>query len=631
MTYVPQRDVNHLIEKIKPAAQLLRVCVLEADTDEDPIELFLRRLSGNDLRLEDVRADLRVLLPAFHWPWFLTQIGLTQELSFFSETFRRVEESFLPPLQRPNEVSRLVQELFRGSLDWLEKLKPHHLEKLLSAFTRTDLQLPEAFVQDLHLSLEILAQRLSGLGLDILIAKHLRDQSELHREFLELGRMSFTERDKSKALENLLFLNGLKNCEKAVAFIRGQSEVTGISLALTYRLVQIEELINRLKLLLALMQAAPGRDCHRKLGEMMRSILLAHSENAKVGAFLGRNFEILAYQITLLAERTGEHYIANNSRELKAMWWKATKAALVVPVLVILKVLASKWHLPPVPQAFTYGSIYAVGFVIIHEIGGALATKQPAMTASTLAAAMDNAENSEEAVDNLLEAVVRTLRTQVAALLGNYLFAFPIAVLLVFPFVATGHPVVDFVKSDHMLAELHPFKSLSFLYAATAGVCLFLSGLVSGLADNWFAFNQIGDRLEMRLSGERGRRFVASLRENFGIWTGNIVLGFMLGSAAAFGSVSGLPVDIRHVTFSSGSFGVGWIHQEHLLPWSAFALLAFAVLVMGAINLSVSFSLALFVAMKSRRLHFKQGRRLAWLLLKRLITRPHDLFFDPEK
>jgi site-specific recombinase len=333
----------------------------------------------------------------------------------------------------------------------------------------------------------------------------------------------------------------------------------------------------------------------------------------------------------MLAERTGEHYIANNSHELRDMWKKAIKAALVVPVLVILKVIFSKLNMPPLFQAFTYGSIYAVGFVIIHIIGGALATKQPAMTASTLAAAMDNSENSEEAVDNLLEAVIRTLRTQVAALLGNYLFAFPIAVLLVFPFLATGHPVIGFEKAHHMLEELHPTRSLSLLYAAMAGVCLFLSGLVSGLADNWFAFNQIGDRMDTILSGPRGKKFVNALRKNFGVWTGNIALGFMLGSAAAVGMVTGLPIDIRHVTFSSGAFGIAWIHQEHMLTWSSFFLIAGTVLCLGIINLSVSFSLSLFVAMKSRRLRFRQGRRLLWLLIKRLLSRPHELFVDSKK
>lgn len=632
MTYVPLRDISDTIHKIKPAAVFLKRCVLEASPHEDPIDLYLRGLESEGIRLEDVRTNLHSLLPAFQWPWFFSQIGLTQELSFISETYRRFEERFLPPIQRPTEVMRLVNEVFdSSSLEWLEELKPTQIEKLFAAFTRTDFVLPESLIQDLHLSLEVLAQRLSGLGLDILIAKHLRDQGDLHREFLELGRLSFTERDKSKALENLLFLNGLKGCERAVAYIRKQSESTGISLALTYRLVQIEELVMRLKGILGVLQAAPGRDAHRKLGEFVRKILLAHSENHKVGNFLGRNVEILAYQITLLAERTGEHYISSNAKELKEMWVKSIKGAAVVAFLVVIKVMISKVHLPPMLQALSYGSLYAAGFVFIHIIGGALATKQPAMTASTLAAAMDNAESSTEAVNNLLEAVIRTLRTQVAALLGNFVFAFPITVIYVFAFLVAGSPLIGFEKSNMILEEHHPGRSLVFLYAAMAGVCLFLSGLISGLADNWFAFNQIGDRMETVLNGKRGKKFIAALRENFGTWFGNIALGFMLGSMAAIGTITGLPIDIRHVTFSSGQFGLAWIHQENMLAWSTFFMIASTIVGIGIVNLSVSFSLSLFVAMKSRRLQFRQGRRLLWLLTKRLASRPYELFVHTEK
>jgi site-specific recombinase len=151
------------------------------------------------------------------------------------------------------------------------------------------------------------------------------------------------------------------------------------------------------------------------------------------------------------------------------------------------------------------------------------------------------------------------------------------------------------------------------------------------LADNWFAFNQIADRLDTIFSGPRGRKFVGALRKNFGVWTGNVALGFMLGTAAVVGNMTGLPIDIRHVTFSSGSFGIAWIHQEDMLMWKSFFLIAATVLCMGIINLSVSFSLSLFVAMKSRRLRFRQGRRLIWLLFKRLATRPYELFIDTEK
>jgi len=266
----------------------------------------------------------------------------------------------------------------------------------------------------------------------------------------------------------------------------------------------------------------------------------------------------------------------------------------------------------------------------IHITGGVLATKQPAMTAATLAAALGDANNEHKDLEGLASVIIRILRTQLGALFGNYLTSFPVAVLIVFPFLATGHALATPYKALTLIQGIHPWLSLSFMYAAIAGVCLFISGLVCGLADNWFAFNQIALRWENLFPGRYGTHFANYFRKNFGIWVGNITLGFMLGSMSSVGAIMGLPLDIRHVTFASGSFGVGWIHQRAMLPWNLFALLAASVFVMGLINLAVSFSLSLFVATKSRRLKFSQGRTLVWLLLKRIARNPTQLFLSKE-
>lgn len=631
MGYIYHRDIEDLVRQLKPLGEDLKKCVLEAQPGEDPIDLFLEELRQRQVNLPDLNRRIEAVLPTLDWQWFITQIGLTQEVSFFAEISRRLEERFLPPLQRQSEVLWFVNAIFDDDISWLSQLKAPHFERLLRIFASDAFQWPDYFLQHLQISIEVLAQRISGSGLDTLIARRLQDREDLHRQFLDLGRLSFSERDAFKRADNVPFLKGLKGCENAISYIRERCATEGVSLVLTYRLVQIEELISRLKLAIHLMQSESPEESLRKLGLMFQKIVMAHYENIRVRYFLGRNLEILAYQVTVLAERTGEHYISNNARELRAMWWKAIKGAMVVAVLVLLKTLLSKIHFPPLLQAFTYGSLYAAGFVVIHLIGGVLATKQPAMTASTLAAAMDGAENSEESLKNLLEAIVRTLRTQIAALLGNYLFAFPIAVLLVFPFLVGEQPIIGFEKAHHMIEDLHPFYSLSFFYAAVAGVCLFLSGLISGLADNWFDFNKIGDRLELILSGPRGKRFVARLRENFGIWMGNIILGFMLGSMSTVGQITGLPLDIRHVTFASGAFGIGWIHQPFMMAWGEFFLIAGSVLCMGLINLVVSFSLSLFVATQSRRLKFRQGRKLLSMVLMRLLKSPLELFIHRDR
>lgn len=590
---------------------------------------LLQRLKNRKDLVTEINHQLREHLPQFSYVWFLTLVGLSEEGGVFSELVSRIEERLLPPIPPANDVLYLFHNLItEKDRDWIERVTPGQLGRFLVFIADNPNQEFAPLTLQMEKAVEILAQRISGMGLDPFIAKRLKERMDLLENFLELGTLTL---DHDHFSEIGHFLDCLKKCERSLLFVRGRRELEGTSLGLTYRLFYIEELIHRLKMILSVAGQYNTTYRYSAIGKLFKHILLTHMEKRQVSRFLGRNIEILAYQVTILTGNTGEHYIASDSKELRSMWWKAIKGGIVVAFLVVIKLLVSKHHVAPLPQALIYGSIYALGFLVIHLVGGVLATKQPAMTASTLAAALGNDALAEENdLEGLAKVIVRMLRTQIAALLGNYLTAFPVAVAIVFPFLVAGIPIASPEKAQMIIHDVHPWLSLSFMYAAIAGVCLFLSGLLCGLADNWFAFNQIAQRWENIFSGPKGRKISKYFQKNFGIWVGNITLGFMLGSMYSVGEIVGLPLDIRHVTFASGSFGLGWIHGAEMMPWGLFALIAASVFIMGLINLTVSFSLSLFVAAKSRRLKFSQGGTLVWLLFKSIAKSPLQLFFTKE-
>ena len=55
------------------------------------------------------------------------------------------------------------------------------------------------------------------------------------------------------------------------------------------------------------------------------------------------------------------------------------------------------------------------------------------------------------------------------------------------------------------------------------------------------------------------------------------------------------------------------------------------IVLIGVVNLLVSFSLAIYVAMKSRKLSFAQWRTFFKSLLSRLNQYPAKFFFPPKK
>ncbi|MGV2482194.1 UNVERIFIED_CONTAM: site-specific recombinase, partial [Salmonella enterica subsp. enterica serovar Weltevreden] len=56
---------------------------------------------------------------------------------------------------------------------------------------------------------------------------------------------------------------------------------------------------------------------------------------------------------------------------------------------------------------------------------------------------------------------------------------------------------------------------------------------------------------------------------------------------------------------------------------------ALGVLAIGIVNLTVSFGLALYVALRAQRVAFADTRRLLGKLLRRFLRGPQDFFWPP--
>ena len=185
------------------------------------------------------------------------------------------------------------------------------------------------------------------------------------------------------------------------------------------------------------------------------------------------------------------------------------------------------------------------------------------------------------------------------------------------------------------LHDLHPFASLALFHAAIAGCYLFLSGLISGYHDNIAIYNRIPQRIEQlrwleRLIGPHRLRQLASyIENNLGALAGNFWFSVFLGSTATLGLNLGLPLDIRHITFSAANLATAVVSLDQQVPWQVFAISTLGVLLVGVINLTVSFGLALLVALKARHVRFRYARPLLAALGRRMITSPPDFVRPP--
>ena len=309
----------------------------------------------------------------------------------------------------------------------------------------------------------------------------------------------------------------------------------------------------------------------------------------------------------------------------------------IIAIFAFFKLFIGNLSLAPLGEGLLFSLNYALCFVLIYLVGGVVATKQPAMTASSVARSMDtNNDGFVNDLTGLKNMIIKVSRSQFISLIGNLILAMPFAYIIIKLFMlAGGVELISSTKAIVLFEEIHPTKSGALFYAAIAGVFLSVSGLFSGYVSNKVIFSQIPRRIRLhnglrRLFSERGvNRFADYVSSNLSALSGNVALGFFLGMAGTFGAIAGLPIDIRHVAFSSAYAGVFLAAEPIVFEFSTIAYIAIGVLGIGLINFLVSFGLTLSLALKSRKITFFQTKQLVGLLFGHLLKSPQDFFIYP--
>ena len=452
----------------------------------------------------------------------------------------------------------------------------------------------------------------------------------------------------------------LDQCSAVIDKVRKNAATQGTSVALTYLLVALTQSIDRLRKLLFLVDlsgdlpAAPTVDLAQVAQDatpasepptslrraaaiaLAEELIEAHNKKYTVRDMVAVNIDLLARNVTENASRTGEHYIADSRGELGRMFLSSAGAGVIVGFMALFKILMGSLRAAPLVEAFLFSMNYSLGFVLIHTLHFTIATKQPAMTASRIASGLSSKDGSNIDLDSMADLISKVLRTQCMAVLGNLATVLPVAYLIAMGWwLATGKHLVTPAKAAHMLHDIHPYASPALFYAAIAGVCLFLAGLISGYYDNKAVYTQMAQRVTQlrglrRLLGEaRLQRFGHYLENNLGGLMGNFFFGILLGTIGTLGYLLGLPLDIRHVTFSAANAATAWVALDQQFTWEQTAAAVGGFLAIGLVNLAVSFALALWVALRARKVHFKQGMSLLHTMGRRFISAPLDFIIGP--
>lgn len=587
-----------------------------------------------------------------------TDTGIMSDQGFFNSLRRLIGHRFLPLLPQEDSVVELVGYLFdkRSDERWLANIDKEKWDDLVELIRveEAHLDLVATAKNSILNAIIILSYRISGIGLhpDLMesypqilnySASFVAQNQEAvlfvnqYRQAHELDTL--TDITPEKAVDPAPLLVMIEQCEDIVATVRKRIYKTGISIRLTNMMLRLDQSLQRMRILTELVTDDYNK---RDLAviELIQTLITTANRRYSIGYLIDNNTKLLSRKVTENASRVGEHYISTDKAGYQKMFKKASIGGFFIAFMATTKILAYHLALAPMGRAFINSMIYGLGFVFIHVIRGTVATKQPAMTAAAIASTIsDSSGKKSHQLTKLSELVVDILRTQFIAIMGNVMVAIPVALIISFAWLQyTGTPMIDNEKAGHLLHDLDPFRSLALPHAAIAGVYLFLSGLIAGYYDNLAVYNHVGARIQRHkllkflLPKSWLQRLGGFVEANLGAIMGNFLFGVFLGSTATIGFIFGLPIDIRHIAFASANLAHGLFNMSaDDISWNVILLSILGVALIGIVNLIVSFSLALFVALRSKEVRFFEWGRLTKLVFGHIISHPSDFFWPRDK
>ena len=422
----------------------------------------------------------------------------------------------------------------------------------------------------------------------------------------------------------------LDSCRAASQQVYAELEQNGVSVEVVFQIERMKLRLARIELLLSVWVDPTQR---HKYVHLAAELIRSTQARSSIRHLAASSFAQLARRVMERTAETGEHYIARDPAEYLTMLKASAGGGLVMVLTVYLKFFIVSLHLDKFIEGLLASLNYAGGFLAIHFAHFTLATKQPAMTGPALAHRLDEA-NTPEGREAFLDDTLSMIRSNAAAILGNLAVVFPLAWAVQWVAQnALDRPLIDAQKAQATLDSFSAWGPTP-IYAAATGVLLWLSSLVAGWADNWFALHRVHDvmaydRRVRHLFGTRGAaRWAGFWQRNISGIAGNVSLGLMLGLGPAIVSFFGPHVEVRHVTLSAGQIGsaigaLGWEVVHTHAFWMAVAGTALT----GILNVGVSFALAFNVALRSRNLRRGDRQALALGVRRRIWQRPATLFW----
>lgn len=576
----------------------------------------------------------------------LADFGFASQSAFMTELGHRIRRKLLPSSPVTSDMSELFGLLFHDPLDarWLAALPARQLEQLGTLLGSE----PEpsaapgdrpasrlsGWEQTLMDALSFCIGQISATGFRPELRSRMSVEARQARSFQDLPmalenfrRAAATQGlDSAEARAQLPELHRLLDEARQAAYsVYAHLEEHGISVGIVFRLRQLRERVLRATTLLDCLLAEQRP---RTTARLIAHLVQVGHESRSIRALISTSTQLTAARVAERSAESGEHYITRNWDEYRDMLLRAAGGGAVMGFTTWFKFLLGGLALSAFWGGLAAGLNYGVAFVLIQLLHLTVATKQPAVTAPAMVAKLRDLR-SREGVLRFVDEVAHLFRSQVAAIIGNLALVIPVVALISTAlWLTTDAPMLTPEKARYVL-DSHQLLGPTLLFAAMTGLLLFASSIIAGWVENWFVLHKLDSALAYhpaitrRLGKRLAQRCSHFMRTHVSGLAANISLGLLLGLVPAVAGFFGLELEVRHVTLVTGQLtaavmALGWTVLLEPDFWSAVA----ATLLVGPINLAVSFYLAFRLALKARSVSDVNRQRIQGAIRHRLRRAP---------
>ena len=626
---------------------------------EVDITSFLNLLEENETYKTEFKAYFSQITEKKRFERILTDADIINDVSFFYELKERIIAKFIPNQPEKGSLEYVLTQVFYVDydIDWISTIPNEQISKLYSLLTasakekekKTKKEEIYSAKRQLIYAAELLSNRIAGVASETEVNKMVPEYMDFENPFLAFQReiqqfLSYYREDPLRRIDdNDIDYRQLKTlgnqCQDFIEKAYKNTQKFGISIRVNQYLLRIQQQLDRLKEMVDLIVLKKNETVEQKQIKLIFFLISINFHKNNIRELLSNGTQRVAFEITQQKAKSGEHYITKDRQEYKRMLHASLGGGAIVGLMCVVKIFLSKLEFSPFGMAFFYSLNYAVGFILIYLMGYTLATKQPAMTASSFVKSLQEGDKTVKKSKRYRSFAIlfaALFRSQFIAFVGNVAMAFPFALIGVWLIDILSDYNAAAAKSDRLMRDINPTTSLAILHASIAGIYLFLSGVIAGNIGNRIRHNKVSFRIQEHpvlkvLLGRKKTERIARFHEKKypGIMS-NFWFGVFMGSTASIGYFLGLNIDIRHITFASGNLALGlygsdWQVTLNMLVW---AVLGIGII--GFMNFIVSFTLSVIVAMRSCGIAVLEIRFLVIAVLRYFLERPLHFFVPLE-